>query len=126
MEKLETPFTIEIDGKPVAAVGENAEDGIHAQLGTEAAIFTLSSGQLISGDWILGRSLMEDRSMGPKKLCWFKSQPEAAQKLHAVSALEDDKSQKLQFGGGGMIAEGNGVFVDLLGENRAIVKKVAK
>lgn len=99
MESLDKPFTIHINGKPVAAVDSNADSGVQAQLGSDAATFTLKEGRLVSGDWILGRNLTEDRSMGPKKLAWFKEGTEPATRLHAVTAYEEGGEHKLKIGG---------------------------
>jgi len=99
MENLSAPFTIQINGRPVAAVDTNVGDGSQAQLGSEPATFVLKDGRLVSGEWILGRNLTEDRSMMPKKISWFKDGTEAAKKLHVVTAHEDGETHRLKFGG---------------------------
>ncbi|KAF2439830.1 hypothetical protein P171DRAFT_421082 [Karstenula rhodostoma CBS 690.94] len=115
MESLSKPFTIQINGKPVAPVDPKADDVVQAQLGSEAATFELKNGRLVSGDWVLGRNLTENRSMAPKKISWFKAGTEPANRLHSVIAFEEGGEHKLKFGGGLLIAEDGGVFVDLLG-----------
>ncbi|KAL1596295.1 hypothetical protein SLS60_008940 [Paraconiothyrium brasiliense] len=116
MESLTEPFTIHINGKPVASVTPNADNVVQAQLGSEPATFTLKDGRLVSGDWILGRNLTEDRSMLPKKISWFKEGTEPATRLHAVTVFEEGGEHKLKFGGGCLIAEENAILVDPFGE----------
>ena len=99
METLSKPFTIQINDKYVAPIGSDAEDGVQAKVGSEAATFTLKEGRLVSGDWILGRNLAEDRSMGPKKVSWFKNNDNSAQRVYMVKAHEEEGSNKLKFGG---------------------------
>ncbi|KAK7190369.1 hypothetical protein DPSP01_011552 [Paraphaeosphaeria sporulosa] len=120
MESLSQPFTIKINGKPVAPVDPKADNVVQAQLGSEAATFELKNGRLVSGDWILGRNLTEDRSMAPKKVSWFKDGTEPATRLHPVTAFEEGGEHKLKFGGGSLIAEDGGVFVDLFGGEEAV------
>lgn len=115
MESLSQPFTIQINGKPVAPVNPKADDVVQAQLGSEAATFELKNGRLVSGNWVLGRNLTEDRSMAPKKVSWFKEGTERATRLHPVTAFEEGGEHKLKFGGGSLIAEDGSVFVDLFG-----------
>lgn len=99
METLAKPFTIQINDKFVAPADAGAEDGAQAKLGSEPATFTLKDGRLISGDWILGRNLTENRSMGPKKIAWFKEGSDSAKRLHAVNAQQEGDSHQLKFGG---------------------------
>jgi hypothetical protein len=115
MESLSQPFTMRINGKPIAPVDPNADNVVQAQLGSEPATFELRNGRLVSGDWILGRNLTEDRSMGPKKVSWFKQGTEPATRLHPVTAYEEGGEHKLKFGGASLVAEEGGVFVDLFG-----------
>jgi hypothetical protein len=115
MESLSQPFTMQINGRPIAPVDPNADNVVQAQLGSEAATFELKNGRLISGDWVLGRNLTEDRSMGPKKVSWFKDGTEPATRLHPVTAYEEGGDHKLKFGGGSLVAEDGSVFVDLFG-----------
>ncbi|KAK3215575.1 hypothetical protein GRF29_8g401789 [Pseudopithomyces chartarum] len=115
METLSKPFTIQINDKYVAPVGNDAENGVQAKIGSEAATFTLKEGRLVSGDWVLGRNLTEDRSMGPKKIAWFKEGSDSAQRLHAVKAHEEGESNQLKFGGGCLTAIEDDVHVDLMG-----------
>lgn len=99
MENLSKPFTIQINDKYVAPVDASANDGIQAKVGSEAATFTLKDGRLVSGDWILGRNLTEDRTFGPKKIGWFKDEAHNAQRLHTVTAHQEGESHRLKFGG---------------------------
>jgi hypothetical protein len=99
MDSLPSSFTIELNGSPVAKVGNDAEDRVQAKLGTEAAVFTLKNGRLECGDWVLGRNLTEDRSFLPKKVLWFKATEDNAKAVQPVTAHEDGDSFKLKFAG---------------------------
>ncbi|KAL5406910.1 hypothetical protein PMIN06_010857 [Paraphaeosphaeria minitans] len=120
MESLSQPFTIQINGKPVAPVDPKAANVVPAQLGSEAATFELKNGRLVSGDWILGRNLTEDRSMAPKQVSWFKEGTQSATRLHQVTAFEEGGEHKLKVGGGSLIAQDGDIFVDLFGGEEAI------
>ncbi|KAF1978796.1 hypothetical protein BU23DRAFT_448394, partial [Bimuria novae-zelandiae CBS 107.79] len=91
-----------------------------ATLGSKVATFTLKDGRLVSGDWVLGRNLTEDRSLGPNKIAWFKDNSESGKRLHVVNAHVDRGSHQLKFGGNGdldgcLMASDDEVFVDLIG-----------
>lgn len=97
MDSLDTPFSIEINGHPIAKVSVDAEDRTQAKTGTEAAIFTLKDKHLQSGDYILGRSVTEDRSFLPKQVLWFKNTEENHSKVQPVTAQEKGESYQLKF-----------------------------
>lgn len=97
---IDKPFTIEIAGATIAKVTEtDNEEMIQAATGTDAAIFTLKEGHLLSGDWVLGRYQVEDRSLLPKKLLWIKASESGAERLQLVYAEKDGESYKLRFTG---------------------------
>lgn len=97
MDSLASPFTIEIDGRPIAQVKESAEDKTQAQLGSEAAVFSLKNGKLVSGQWLLARNLTEDRSLLPKKVAWYKKNAENEGIIKPVCAKKEGDSYKLLF-----------------------------
>lgn len=72
MDTINGSFTIQINGEPVTSVEENGEPQIHASVGSEPAVFTLTDGLLEFGEWRLGRLHIEDRSLSPKRVNWFK------------------------------------------------------
>ena len=97
MDSLDSPFTIEINGHPIAKVGDDTEDRTQAKTGSEAAIFTLKDKHLQCGDLILGRSVTEDRSFLPKQVLWFKNSEENHKKVQPVTAQEKGESYQLKF-----------------------------
>ena len=105
MNSIAGQFKITVNGQPVANVVENGEDQIHALLGPDAAIFTLVSGRLQCGDWYLARSLIEDRSLLPKRVYWFRKEHINVDLIHLVSAQQDGDSHSLLFAG--MSCEGH-------------------
>ncbi|KAJ4353057.1 hypothetical protein N0V95_003710 [Ascochyta clinopodiicola] len=115
MDSLDTPFTIELNGSPIANVGNSAEDKIQATTGSEAAIFTLQDGRLRQGDWFLGRNLTENRSMLPKEIYWFKSSADGEKRVSPVAAHRDGDSILLKFNGSSLMLDEDKIFADLLG-----------
>jgi hypothetical protein len=95
MDSLPAPFTIEINGSPIAKVDANAEDRTPAKTGTEAAVFELKDSRLQCNGHILGRSLVEDRSYLPKQVWWFKADTDMP--VHKVTASQDGESYQLKF-----------------------------
>jgi hypothetical protein len=95
MDSLPSPFTIEIDGNPIAKVDGTAEDRTHAKIGKEAAVFELKNSRLQCDGWILARSKPEDRSFLPKRVMWFKAESDAP--VHTVTASQDGDSYQLKF-----------------------------
>lgn len=74
MDSFDPPFTIEINGKPIAKVSDSDQSRTQAKVGAagDAAVFKLQDGSLSCGDWMLGRNKTEDRSFLPKQVLWFK------------------------------------------------------
>lgn len=93
MDSLPSSFTIEVNGNPIVSVGSDAEHGVQATTGSNAAVFTLKDGRLQCGDWFLGRSIKEDRSFLPKPVLWFKS----TEGIQPVTASENGDSYQLRF-----------------------------
>jgi hypothetical protein len=98
MDHLDNPFTIEIAGASIARIGDNDDELTQAKTGDDAAVFTLKNSRLQSGAWILGRYLVEDRSLLPKKLLWVKAESDGYQ-LHPVTAEKSGEAYKLSFNG---------------------------
>ncbi|KAF1359110.1 hypothetical protein EJ07DRAFT_178701 [Lizonia empirigonia] len=121
MDSLDSPFTIELNGSPIANVGNNAEDKTQAKIGSEAAIFTLKDGRLQYGNWILGRNKTENRSMLPKEVYWFKSGADDEKRVKPVAAHQDGDSIQLKFGGSSLMLEDGNIFTDLLGDDQTEV-----
>ncbi|KAI4928103.1 uncharacterized protein J4E92_005585 [Alternaria infectoria] len=115
MDNLPAPFTIEIDGSPIAKVDGNAEDKTHAKTGTDAAVFELKGSRLQCDGHILGRAMVEDRSFLPKQVWWFKADTDVP--VHKVTASQDGDSYQLKFSNAPLMVDDGGVFADLLGDN---------
>ncbi|KAF9740107.1 hypothetical protein PMIN04_007368 [Paraphaeosphaeria minitans] len=127
MDTLSGSFIIEIDGKPIAKVGSDTEDRMQATTGPDAAVFTLKDQRLRSGDWVLARATVENRSFLPKPVRWFKTGTEGEKlPVHPVTAHEDGTSYKIRFANAGLIAEDGNVLADLGGEipSEVVVKMV--
>jgi hypothetical protein len=85
---------------------------IPARIGPNPAIFTLKDGRLSSGPWVMGRALMEDKSLSPKQVYWFNETAPAERGIpdptwrdyHSVTAQESGESIKLLFSYAGMDA----------------------
>ncbi|KZM26921.1 hypothetical protein ST47_g1931 [Ascochyta rabiei] len=121
MDSLDTPFIIELNGSPIASVGNSVEDRIQAKIGSEAAVFTLQDGRLRQGDWILGRNSTENRSMLPKEIYWFKSSADGEKKVSPVAAHQDGDSILLKFNGSSLMLDDDRIFADLLGDDQTKV-----
>ena len=115
MDSLDTPFTIELNGSPIAKIGNNAEDKTQAECGSEAAVFTLQNGRLQHGEWVLGRNKTENRSMLPKEVYWFKSGDDIDQRVKPVAAHKDGEAIQLKFEGYPLMFRDDKIFTDLLG-----------
>jgi hypothetical protein len=97
MDSLPSSFTIEVNGAPIAKVGDDAAHGVQAKTGPDAAVFTLKDSRLQCGDWVLGRSVKEDRSFLPKQVMWFKSAEVGKRGVQPVTASESGDSFLLRF-----------------------------
>ena len=121
MNTLSSPFTVEVNGAPIAKVADDAGDSVHAETGEEAATFTLSDGCLKSGDWILGRPVKEDRSFLPKQVLWFKEGEMPAKMIQPVTAHQEGDSYVVKFGNAPLITEDGKLFADVQGEGQSDV-----
>jgi hypothetical protein len=101
MDTLPSPFSIEVNGKPIARIGDSASTRTQAKVesGSDAAVFELKNGRLGCGGWLLGRNLTEDRSMLPKQVLWFKMAEEQERTIQPVTAEKDGDTFVLRFGG---------------------------
>lgn len=100
MESIEREFIIKINNQSVALPENNDEPRVHASLGpTSPAVFTLVEGYLKSSGWILGRALVEDRSLLPKKVFWFDEQHSDLGLIQKTRAVPDGESYVLEFAG---------------------------
>jgi hypothetical protein len=132
MDSLPSPFTIEIDGKPIAKLAADADDHTQARLGDDAAVFSLKDKRLQCGDWIVGRDLTENRSFLPKKVAWYKAGKENEERVQPVTARKEGEEYQLVFtstfimldcvpaytnscADGKLMVEDGVVLVDLLG-----------
>ncbi|KAG9190305.1 hypothetical protein G6011_08393 [Alternaria panax] len=132
MDSLPRPFTIEVDGKPIAKVNgpldEESYDGQtckHAKTGSEPAIFELKQYRLISDGLVLSRELVEDLTLKPKRVYWFRADTYPVH--HRVIAGKDGNNFSLQMSGSTLMADGDTVFACLLREQaqKVIVKMQA-
>ncbi|KAF1852221.1 uncharacterized protein K460DRAFT_273010 [Cucurbitaria berberidis CBS 394.84] len=115
MDSIDSPFTIEIDGKPIANVGDSSHLPVQAALGSNAAVFTLKDNRLKSGDWVLARNITEDRSFLPKQVLWFKAGADSDKQVHPVTAQKVADGYQIKFANASLIAEDGNVFADLMG-----------
>lgn len=99
MESLGFPFTIEIEGVPIAEVENNDQDLIQATLGANAAVFTLKESRLTCGDWYLARNKSEDRSLLPKQVLWFKATADSQGRAQPVTAKKNGEVYQISFAG---------------------------
>ncbi|KAI8650020.1 hypothetical protein LRP88_11340 [Fusarium phalaenopsidis] len=120
MESLPRPFTITVGGQKVAPPVENGDDRIHATTGNDAAVFTLNDCHLRSNGWFLGRYQVEDRSLLPKRVYWFRAGQE--DRIQPVFAAEEGDSVVLKFGGSPLVAIESLLFATLLDEPKQKVE----
>lgn len=98
MNELSGSFMIEINGEPIAKAGPNAEDSEQATIGPDGAIFILKDQRLRSGDSVLARATVEDRSFLPKPVRWCKTGAEDAKlRAHPVTVREEGGSYEIRF-----------------------------
>ncbi|KAJ5587871.1 uncharacterized protein N7459_003636 [Penicillium hispanicum] len=117
MDCIERPFTVTVNGQTVTKADENGEAQIHASLGPEPAVFTLNQGRLECDDWYLGRSLVDDRSLLPKRVLWFKKDATGPSLIHSTTAVAADGSYKLLLAGAPLTAHDNLLWADLMQDN---------
>lgn len=106
MENLDSAFTIEINGKPIAKISDSEDTRTQAKVGaaSDAAVFKLQDGGLQCGGWMLGRNITEDRSFLPKKVMWFKvnvngESADSKEQIHPVAVEKSGDSYKPKFNG---------------------------
>lgn len=67
-------FSITIDGKPVAMPRSNVDERPQATPleggGDRPAVFEIEWNHLVSGDYVLGRSMIEPMIIAPKPIIW--------------------------------------------------------
>lgn len=98
MDSLDFSFKLEIDGHAVAEISSSEQSPTQATVGTNAAaVFTLRDGRLRCGDWILARKLIENRSMAPKQVAWFKVGTESEKEAQPVTALKEGEKYQIKF-----------------------------
>ncbi len=115
MDTLPSPFTISLNGSPIANIAANAQDKTQATTGSEAAILTLKDGYLQQGDWVLGRNKTENRSLLPKEVYWFKKSGGVEGRVKKVVADRVGDNVGLRFDGAKLMVEDGKVFADLIG-----------
>ena len=98
MESLDTSFTIEVNGSPIAKGSVDGDEPVPAKVGSNAAVFTLKEGRLVCGDLVLGRNITENRSMLPKPVYWFKSSVDKGT-VRPVAAEQEGSGYKILFAG---------------------------
>ncbi|KAI8943110.1 hypothetical protein NX059_001140 [Plenodomus lindquistii] len=119
MDSLDFSFKIEIDGQAIAEIGSSEESLAQAAVGPNAAVFTLKQGRLRCGEWILARKWIENRSMGPKEVLWFKVGSESEEQAQPVAAVKDGEVYKIQSSNAILTAQDGKVFADLLGGGKS-------
>ncbi|KAK2871838.1 hypothetical protein FQN49_002781 [Arthroderma sp. PD_2] len=96
MDKIDGSFTIDVNGKPVTSIqGTDTESFTPASVGGEPAVFTLTDGRLVSGDWYLGRYLVEAKSLAPKPVMWFKKEDTSPDAIYPCQASQSGGSCEL-------------------------------
>lgn len=94
---LDSSFTIHVDGKPIAKIPGDSEEGTQASIGSDAAVFRFEDGHLRCGEWVLGRHQIEDRSLMPKRVVWVPASQ--AEGLQGTRAQEKGDGYEFKFGG---------------------------
>jgi hypothetical protein len=97
MDGISSPFTIQINGKPVAKLDGKAEEYSQAKVGKDAAVFSLKDKRLQCGEWVMGRDLTENRSFGPKKVSWYRASAENEGRVQPVTAKKEGGAYELVF-----------------------------
>ncbi|KAH3971990.1 hypothetical protein HBH51_105280 [Parastagonospora nodorum] len=128
MHTLPTPFTIEINGLPIAPPTAGADSPPQATLGTadNAAKFSLKDGVLECEGWMLGRNKTEDRSLLPKKVAWFRVGETEREQVHpvAVEKSGDGEEYKPMFHGAHLQEQDGSVFANLMEETATVQVKM--
>jgi hypothetical protein len=98
MSSLPHRFTIAVDGKHVAKPEQKSEGMFQAQSGDEPAIFELKDDRLVSGEFALGRWIVEDLTSQPKPIMWGKND-EDSRDLRPVTITEGANGPEIKFYG---------------------------
>ncbi|RGP71038.1 hypothetical protein FSPOR_3726 [Fusarium sporotrichioides] len=96
MSSLPHRFTIVVDGKHVAKPEQKSEEMFQAQSGDEPAIFELKGDRLVSGDFTLGRWIVEDMTDQPKPIMWRKNE-EDSRDLRPVTVTDGANGPEIKF-----------------------------
>ncbi|CEI61848.1 hypothetical protein FVEN_g2901 [Fusarium venenatum] len=96
MSSLPPRFIIVVDGKHVAKPEQKGEEMFQAQSGDEPAIFELKGDRLVSGDYALGRWIVEDVSAQPKPIMWRKNEEESGD-LRPVTVTDGAHGPEISF-----------------------------
>ncbi|KAJ5281874.1 hypothetical protein N7478_007246 [Penicillium angulare] len=122
MTSIEGAFTIKVDGQTVSNAEDNGEGKIQASFGSEPATFTLIDGRLESNGCYLSRALVEDRSLLPKRVYWFRKEEGNASAIHVVTAKPNGTTCSLLFSGAPLMSSNNLLFADLMQDQGASVE----
>jgi hypothetical protein len=78
----------------MAVPNEDEDDRIEAKCGDRdhAAVFHLSNGYLQSGDWYMGRHIVEPRALIPMRVYWV-NEREAVQQFQNTGTQDEPKLQ---------------------------------
>ncbi|KAK7429444.1 hypothetical protein QQZ08_004036 [Neonectria magnoliae] len=121
MASIDRDFTIIVDGQPISNP-RGDDDRIHAEAGSDAAVFSLRDSRLQSGDWFLGRFAIEDRSLMPKRVYWFKAGSDEEHNIQPVHARQKGESYELRFSDAPLVILDGKLFATLLDEPRQPVQ----
>ncbi|KAF1917786.1 hypothetical protein BDU57DRAFT_514233 [Ampelomyces quisqualis] len=131
MDSFDSPFTIEINGKPIAKVSDRDQSRTQAKVGAagHAAILKLEDGNLSCGGWMLGRNKTEDRSFLPKQVLWFRVDGEGENKdskeqILPIALEKSGDTYKPIFHGAHLIEEEGTVFASLMEESATVTVKM--
>ncbi|RGP76704.1 hypothetical protein FLONG3_5144 [Fusarium longipes] len=114
MSSLPHRFTITVDGKHIAKPEQKSEELFQAETGNEPAVFELQGDHLVSGDFTLGRWIIENKSLQPKPLMWHKND-EASEKLQPVKVKDGANGPEISFGNNsGLVVHDDKVFAPLI------------
>ncbi|KAJ5827645.1 hypothetical protein N7447_004408 [Penicillium robsamsonii] len=93
------PFIIQVKGRPVTKPEADYESRTQASVGSDPAIFTWIDGRLECGEWFLGRFHIEDRSLIPKAVYWFKKEDTNPNAVQHTMVHDDEGSYTLRMSG---------------------------
>ncbi|KAJ5113048.1 hypothetical protein N7456_001582 [Penicillium angulare] len=122
MTSIEGAFTIKVDDQTVSRAEDSGEDKFQASFGPEPATFTLTDGRLESNGWYLSRALVEDRSLLPKRVYWFRKGDANANAIHVVTAKPNGATCSLLFSGAPLMSSNNLLYADLMQDQGASVE----